>query len=80
MCLFPDRALLKFRRFTRGLTDNTSMVHGDRESTASAILWTLCGVSPTDEKRLFDLLGSNFCLRRPHFVRETKGDGRDRSS
>jgi acyl-CoA reductase-like NAD-dependent aldehyde dehydrogenase len=36
MCLFPDRALLKFWRFTRGLTDNTSMVHGDRESTASA--------------------------------------------
>jgi pimeloyl-ACP methyl ester carboxylesterase len=30
----PDRAVPKLRRFTRGLTDNASMVHGDRESTA----------------------------------------------
>ena len=30
----PDRAVLKLRRFTTGLTDNTSMVHGDRESRA----------------------------------------------
>ena len=33
MCLCPDRAVLKLRRLTKGLTDNSSMVNGDLEST-----------------------------------------------